>query len=75
MPKRERTAIYPGTFDPITYGHIDLIERGLKVFDRIIVAVATNEPKEPLFSVRERVEMVEQTIGRKRHVKVEASTA
>jgi pantetheine-phosphate adenylyltransferase len=51
-------AIYPGTFDPITNGHLDLIQRGLKIFDRIIVAVAKNAGKKPLFTVEERLEMV-----------------
>lgn len=51
-------AIYPGTFDPITNGHLDLIQRGLRIFDRIIVAVADNPGKRPLFTVQERLEMM-----------------
>jgi pantetheine-phosphate adenylyltransferase len=52
------TAIYPGTFDPITNGHLDLITRGLNLFDRIIVAIAINPGKAPLFSLEERREMI-----------------
>jgi len=51
-------AIYPGSFDPITYGHLDLIERGAQIFDRLVVAVLTNLEKQPLFTVEERVEML-----------------
>jgi len=51
-------AIYPGTFDPITNGHLDLIQRGLRIFDHIIVAVAEGSFKKPLFSVAERLEMI-----------------
>jgi pantetheine-phosphate adenylyltransferase len=51
-------AIYPGSFDPVTNGHLDLIERGEKMFDKLIVAVLKNVEKEPLFSVAERVEML-----------------
>jgi pantetheine-phosphate adenylyltransferase len=51
-------AIYPGTFDPITNGHLDLIQRGLKIFDRIIVAVAEGSFKKALFTVEERLEMI-----------------
>lgn len=51
-------AVYPGSFDPITNGHLDLIQRGLKVFDRIIVAVAINTFKQSLFSIEERMEMI-----------------
>lgn len=51
-------AIYPGSFDPITFGHLDLISRGLKIFDEIIIGVAVNLSKEPLFSLEERVKMV-----------------
>jgi len=52
-------AIYPGSFDPVTNGHLDLIERGATIFDQLIVAVARNLEKDPLFAVKERVEMLE----------------
>jgi len=52
-------AIYPGSFDPVTNGHFDLIARGAMIFDKLIVAVARNLEKEPLFAVKERVEMLE----------------
>jgi len=55
-----RIAVYPGSFDPITYGHLDIIERGAKVFDRVIVAVLINSSKNPLFSVEERKEMIRE---------------
>ena len=51
-------AIYPGTFDPVTYGHIDLIRRARKIFDEVIVAVAHNPGKGPLFTVEERVQLL-----------------
>ena len=51
------TAVYPGTFDPITTGHIDLVERAAKLFDHVIIAVASNQKKGPLFSVDERVDL------------------
>lgn len=57
-----RRAIYPGTFDPITNGHLDLIKRALKLFDEVIVAVAGNSTKTPLFSLEERKEMAEQCV-------------
>jgi pantetheine-phosphate adenylyltransferase len=53
-----KVAIYPGSFDPITYGHIDIIERGLEIFDKVIVAIAENEEKRSLFSVEDRLRMV-----------------
>jgi pantetheine-phosphate adenylyltransferase len=53
-------AVYPGTFDPVTYGHIDLIKRALTIFDEVIVAVAHNPGKEPLFGVEERVALLKQ---------------
>jgi len=55
-------AIYPGTFDPITYGHIDLVDRAAKIFDKIIVAVAVNSNKKPLFSLEERVGLAKQVL-------------
>ena len=53
-------AIYPGSFDPITYGHLDIIKRAVKVFDKVIVAVAHHSEKDPLFSVFERVELLKK---------------
>ncbi|HKV06239.1 MAG TPA: pantetheine-phosphate adenylyltransferase [Candidatus Acidoferrales bacterium] len=53
------TALYPGSFDPVTNGHLDLIARGAMIFDKLIVAVAQNLEKDPLFEVKERVEMLE----------------
>jgi pantetheine-phosphate adenylyltransferase len=58
-----RTAIYPGSFDPLTNGHLDIIHRASKLFDRVIVAVATNEAKGPLFSVKERLALVKQALS------------
>jgi pantetheine-phosphate adenylyltransferase len=57
-----RSVIYPGSFDPITHGHLDLIQRAAKLFDRVIVAVARNEAKKPLFSLQEREIMVTEAI-------------
>jgi pantetheine-phosphate adenylyltransferase len=56
-------AIYPGTFDPITNGHLDLIERGARLVGRLVVAVLRNERKQPLFSVNERVEMLREVVN------------
>jgi len=57
-----RTAIYPGSFDPLTNGHLDVIERAVKLFDRVVVAVAKNESKQPLFSLEERLDLVRRAI-------------
>src|SRR5690348_6032133 len=57
-----RTVIYPGSFDPLTNGHLDVIERAAKLFDHVIVAVARNEGKHPLFSQKERAQMVAKAI-------------
>jgi pantetheine-phosphate adenylyltransferase len=59
---RSVTAIYPGSFDPITNGHLDLIARGARLFDRLIVAILENAAKEPLFSVEERIEMLREVV-------------
>jgi pantetheine-phosphate adenylyltransferase len=57
-----RTAIYPGSFDPLTNGHLDVIERATKLFDRVVVAVAKTEGKKPLFTLKERVDLVTRGI-------------
>lgn len=56
-------AIYPGSFDPITNGHLDLIERGSALFDKLIVAILRNDEKQALFSVAERIEMLKEVVG------------
>jgi len=58
----ERIALYPGSFDPPTLGHVDLIQRAARIFDKVIVAVARNEAKTGLFSVLERMEMLEELV-------------
>jgi len=57
-----KIAIYPGTFDPITYGHIDVLERAMEIFDKVIVTVARNSAKRPLFSDDERVNMIREVV-------------
>jgi pantetheine-phosphate adenylyltransferase len=57
-----RTVIYPGSFDPLTNGHLDLVQRATKLFDRVIVAVARNENKHPLFTLEERLQMVARAV-------------
>lgn len=58
-----KIAIYPGTFDPITYGHLDIIERASRLFDQIIITVANNPSKKPLFSAKDRVSLIKQSIS------------
>ena len=64
------TALYPGSFDPITSGHLDLIARGSRLFDKLIVAILRNESKTALFSVDERIEMLEEAVRRFENVEV-----
>ncbi len=61
MPRK--VAVYPGSFDPITYGHLDIIDRGLRIFDEIIVAVARNSAKNSLFTIDERVDMIQRVLA------------
>ncbi len=63
MAAKERIAVYPGTFDPITNGHISLIRRGCDIFDKVVVAVADNTPKAPLFSHEERVQLAKEALA------------
>jgi pantetheine-phosphate adenylyltransferase len=65
-------AIYPGSFDPITNGHLDLISRGARLADRLIIAILRNESKQPLFSVDERIEMLQEVLSEYSHVEVQS---
>ena len=67
-----RTAIYPGSFDPLTNGHLDVIQRAAKLFDRVIVAVAENESKHPLFTLAERVALVKQAVAKLPNVEADS---
>lgn len=64
-------AIYPGSFDPVTNGHLDLIERGAKIFGRLVVAVLRNQDKLPLFSVEERIEMLREVTRKWSNVEID----
>ncbi len=66
-----RVAVYPGSFDPITYGHIDVLERAGEIFDRVIVTVARNSSKQSLFSTEERVAMIVEAVARIRNAEVD----
>ncbi len=70
----ERVAVYPGTFDPLTNGHVDIIQRGAALFDRIVVAILVNPAKSPLFTVDERREMTEEVFKSQPGVEVDTFT-
>ena len=63
MAAKERVGVYPGTFDPITLGHLDIIRRGAHLVDRLVIGVTTNPSKEPMFTVDERMEMVRREVA------------
>ena len=65
-----RRAIYPGSFDPVTNGHLDVIDRARKLFDEVIVAVAHNDQKQPLFTLEERLQLLRETLGNSDHVEI-----
>ena len=65
-----RTVVYPGTFDPITNGHVDLVERACRLFDRVVLAIASSERKGPLFSLRERIDLAEAALSHVDNVEV-----
>jgi pantetheine-phosphate adenylyltransferase len=71
MPNPKRLAIYPGSFDPLTNGHVDIIQRGARLFDQIVVAILINSGKEPLFSVDERVAILREVFAGAPNVEVE----
>ena len=68
----KKIAVYPGSFDPITNGHVDIIKRGLRVFDELIVLIAYNPNKKTLFSVEERVEMIQEVIRDFKNIRVDS---
>lgn len=67
-----RVAVYPGSFDPVTKGHLDVIERASKMFDEIIVTVMYNQSKNPMFTKEERVSLLEHSVGHLKNVKVDS---
>ncbi len=67
-------AIYPGTFDPITNGHIDIIKRSLRMFERVVVTIALNPAKTPLFSLEERISMIQQCFAANEHVEIDTAS-
>lgn len=66
----KKIALYPGTFDPITNGHYDIVERALRLFDEVIIAVAISADKKPMFTLKERIEMVEKAVMHLKNVRV-----
>ena len=66
-----KKAVYPGTFDPVTYGHLDVIKRGSKIFDELIVAVGHNPLKKPIFTVKERMDMLSKNTGEIQNTRVD----
>lgn len=67
-----KTAIYPGTFDPVTNGHIDILERALKLFDKVIITIVRNTAKNPLFTEEERITLLRQVTKRYKNVEVDS---
>ena len=65
-----RRAVYPGSFDPVTFGHLDVIERAASIFDELIIGVADNDAKHPLFSAEERISMIRDAIGERPGIRV-----
>jgi len=67
-----KVVIYPGTFDPITNGHISVVSRALKIFDRLVIAILNNPQKLPLFSLEERIQMIREVLKDQRHLEVDS---
>ncbi len=69
---KKKTAVYPGSFDPVTFGHLDIIDRASKIFDHLIVSVFVNSAKKPMFSVTERVAMLKAVLKGKKNVTIDS---
>jgi pantetheine-phosphate adenylyltransferase len=68
----EKVAVYPGTFDPITNGHLSIVNRALKIFDKLVIAILNNPRKVPLFSLNERLHMIKATFGERSEIEVDS---
>jgi pantetheine-phosphate adenylyltransferase len=68
----QRTAVYPGTFDPITNGHLSIVNRALKIFDKLVIAILNNPLKAPLFSLDERIDMIQRALKDKDNVEADS---
>ena len=68
---KEKVAIYPGTFDPITNGHLSVVNRALKIFDKLVIAILTNPAKEPLFTLEERIYMIKEAVQNGANIEVD----
>jgi pantetheine-phosphate adenylyltransferase len=71
MKKKEKVVVYPGTFDPITNGHLSIISRALKIFDKLIIAILNNPQKLPLFTMEERIYMISEVLKDQRKIEID----
>jgi pantetheine-phosphate adenylyltransferase len=69
---KQTIAVYPGTFDPLTNGHLSILNRSLKIFDKLIIAILINPKKTPLFSLEERIDMIKEVLGDKDNIEVDS---
>ena len=69
--RKVKVAVYPGSFDPLTFGHLDIIERACGIFDKIIVSVFINHSKNPLFSIEERVDILKKVLGNRKNIEID----
>lgn len=69
--KRYRVAVYPGSFDPLTFGHLDIIERACEIFDKLLVSVFVNYSKNPLFTIDERVDILKKVLGKNKNIEID----